>query len=82
MPGKTKELAKPVADSGNLLLDGEFNPPPPPPEKIRAPTYVGALFIVSGYNLVLIYSYLAARFADCFSDDGRLRDAGFFQFIQ
>jgi len=37
LPGKTKELAKPVADSGNLLLDGEFNPPPPPPERNRAP---------------------------------------------
>jgi len=30
--GETKKLAKLVADSGNLLLDGEFNPPPPPPD--------------------------------------------------
>jgi len=27
------ELAKLVVYSGNLLLDGEFDPPPPPPWK-------------------------------------------------
>jgi len=30
--GEIKELTKLVADSGPLLLDGEFNSPPPPPE--------------------------------------------------
>jgi len=30
--GEIKELTKLVANSGNLLLDGEFNPPPPPPD--------------------------------------------------
>ena len=28
-----KELTKLVGYSGNLLLDGEFNPPPPPPSR-------------------------------------------------
>jgi len=31
-----KELTKPVVYSGNLLLDGEFNPPPPPPGNVEA----------------------------------------------
>ncbi len=48
------ELTKLVGYSGNLSMDGEFDPPPPPPGNLEASALHGWRFLYSDEGLVMI----------------------------